>query len=268
MMKVNPRNVESATDVKPFGWADHAFIAEAKNLATRQGIYPTCLGTTYLSIGLPKGPLILGRIGIGDVVIEENTRILHFAIEQQPLLRLNAQFHTQAIQEIEIVCAGESNSHRAFETTTILPADAEPAGQRPIELGDGKQPIQGIAVSGRVMCAGRARISARSRIRVQVRNCLSIDALPNHTRNKQENQDDTSSHCNLFSTEWALALDPSWISLIRASNVEGRQETIEAAMHIVRMHAFHPPSAYILLHETALDSLNPHHRSPASPQGQ
>src|SRR6202158_6531832 len=30
----------------------------------------------------------------------------------------------------------------------------------------------------------------------------------------------------------------------RASNVEGRQETIEAALHIVRMHAFHPPCAY------------------------
>src|ERR1700756_4635608 len=44
--------------------------------------------------------------------------------------------------------------------------------------------------------------------------------------------------------------------------------TIEAALHIVRMHAFHPPCAYILLRETALDSLNPHHRSPASPQGQ
>jgi hypothetical protein len=45
MMKVNARDVESATDVKPFRWADDPFIAETQNLATRQGVYPTCLGT-------------------------------------------------------------------------------------------------------------------------------------------------------------------------------------------------------------------------------
>ena len=80
-MKVNPRNIESATDVKPFGWADHAFIAETQNLAARQGVYPTCLGTASLRIGLPKSPLILVWIAIGDMVIEENTSILHLAIE-------------------------------------------------------------------------------------------------------------------------------------------------------------------------------------------
>ena len=81
MMKINPRNVESATDIKPFGWADYAFIAETQNLAARQGIYPTCLGTTQLRIGLPKGPLILVRISIGNMVIEENTIILHLAVK-------------------------------------------------------------------------------------------------------------------------------------------------------------------------------------------
>src|SRR5438477_810177 len=138
MMKVNSRNIKSATDVKPFGWADHAFIAETENLAARQGISPTCLGTTYLRIGLPKGPLVLVWIGIGDVVIEENTCILHFAIKQQPLLGLNAHLHAQAIQEIEIVRAGEPDPCRTFETTTIFPTDAEPTGQRSVELVDGK----------------------------------------------------------------------------------------------------------------------------------
>src|ERR1700687_2883999 len=33
----------------------------------------------------------------------------------------------------------------------------------------------------------------------------------------------------------------------RASNVEGRQETIESALPIVRMHAFHPPCAFLRL---------------------
>src|SRR6266567_3704577 len=102
MMKIDPRNVESATDVKPFGWTDHPFIAETQNLATRQGVYPASLGTAYLRIGLPKGPLILVWLGVGDMVIEENTSILHFAIEQQPLLGLNAHLYPQAIQEIEI----------------------------------------------------------------------------------------------------------------------------------------------------------------------
>jgi hypothetical protein len=38
MMKVNPRDVESATDIKPFGWADDAFITETESLAARQDI--------------------------------------------------------------------------------------------------------------------------------------------------------------------------------------------------------------------------------------
>jgi hypothetical protein len=33
--------------------------------------------------------------------------------------------------------------------------------------------------------------------------------------------------------------------------VEGRQEPIEAALHIVKMHAFGPPNAYFLLHGSA-----------------
>src|ERR1700722_15834671 len=198
MMQVNPRNVESATDVKPFGWADHAFIAEAQNLAPRQGVYPTCLGTANLRICLPKSPLVLVWIGVRDVVIEENASILHFAIEQQPLLGLNAQLQAQAVQVVSIVRVGESNPHRAFETTTILPADAEPAGQRSVELVHRKQPIQRIIGSSRVRWAWFARIGARSRIRFRVRNCLSINALPHHARNKQQNQDGTSSHSNLF----------------------------------------------------------------------
>src|SRR5580692_808229 len=193
MMKVNPRDVESAADVKPFRWADYAFIAETQNLATRQSVDPTCLGTTYLRIGLPKRPLVLVGIGVGDVVIEENARILHFAKKKQPLLRLNAQLHAQAIQEIEIVCAIEPDPRRTLETTSKFPADADPARQRPVKLDDGEQPIQGIVVSFRVRCASRARIFARSRIRVRVRNGLSLDAPPNDTRNQQENQDDTSS---------------------------------------------------------------------------
>src|ERR1700740_834905 len=136
------------------------------------------------------------------MVIEENTSILHLAIEQQPILGLNAHLYAQAIQEIEIVCVGEPDSCRTLETPPIFSTDAEPVGQRPVELGDRKQPIQGITVSGRVRCAGRARTCARSRIRVQVRNGLSIDALPNYTRNERENQYDTSSHCNLFNTGW------------------------------------------------------------------
>jgi hypothetical protein len=137
-MKVNARDVESATDVKPFRWANYAFITETENLAARQGIYPTCLGTAHLRIGLPKGPLVLVRIGIANMVIEENTSILHFAIEEQPVLGLNAHLYAQAVQEIEIVCAGEPDSCRTLETTAIFPTNAEPAGQRPVELGDGK----------------------------------------------------------------------------------------------------------------------------------
>ena len=59
MVKVNPRDVESATDVTPIGWADYAFIAETENFAARQSIYPTSLGNAYLRIVLPNRPLII-----------------------------------------------------------------------------------------------------------------------------------------------------------------------------------------------------------------
>src|ERR1700733_1243900 len=137
MMKVNARDVESATDVKPIGWTNNAFIAETQNLPARQGIYPTCLRTTYLRIGLPKRPLVLIGIGIGDVVIEVNTSILHFAIEQQPLLGLNAQLHAQAVQVIEIIRASEPDSRRTLKTTTKFATDADPVGQRLVQLDDG-----------------------------------------------------------------------------------------------------------------------------------
>src|SRR6266478_662601 len=120
MVKVNPRDVESATDVKPFGWADYAFIAETEDFAASQDIHPTRLRAAYLRISLPKSPLILVGIGIGGVVIEENTSILNFTIEQQPLLGLDAQIHAQAVQQIEISCAGEPNAYRTLERTTIF----------------------------------------------------------------------------------------------------------------------------------------------------
>src|ERR1700730_15643167 len=126
MVKVNPHDVESATDVSPFGWADYAFIAETENFAACQNIYPTCLGTAYLRIGLPKGPLVLVWISIGDVVIEENTSILHFSREQQPLLGMNRYIHTEAVQQVKIVCIGVANTYRTLETTTILAANVKP----------------------------------------------------------------------------------------------------------------------------------------------
>src|SRR6201993_617758 len=149
MMNIHARNVERATDVKPFRWADDAFIAITQNLAARQRIDPTCLGTAYLRIGLPKGPLVFVRIGIGDVVVEENAGILRFSVEQQPLLGLDTQPYPQAIQQISIVCAGVPDSCRTLETAAKFPANAEPAGQTSVELVNGKQPVQGIIATGR-----------------------------------------------------------------------------------------------------------------------
>src|ERR1700677_4777209 len=129
MMKINPRNVKSTSDVKPLGWADHAFIAETQNLAPRQAIYPACLGTTELRIGLPKCPLILIWIHIADMMVEEDTRILHFAKEQQPVLGLNAYIHPQAVQVIEILLFGEADSYLTLGTPAKFPTNAEPTRQ-------------------------------------------------------------------------------------------------------------------------------------------
>src|ERR1700747_2491872 len=102
MMNIHPRHVESTTDVKPFRWADDAFIAKTQNLAARQPIEPTCLRTAELQIGLPDRALVFVWISIGDVVVEENAGILRFGVEKQPLLGLDTQPQAQAIQQIEI----------------------------------------------------------------------------------------------------------------------------------------------------------------------
>jgi len=129
MVKVNPRDVESATDVKPFGRANDAFIAETEDFAASQDIYPTCLRVAYLRIGLPKSPFVLVSIGIGNVVIEESASILYPAVEPQPRLGLKVEVDAQAVQVIKIFCAVEPDSRRTLETTTIFAAEVEPAGQ-------------------------------------------------------------------------------------------------------------------------------------------
>src|SRR5579864_1263513 len=89
-----------------------------------------------------------------------------------------------------------------LKTTAKFPANAEPVGQTSVDLVDGEEPVEGIVAAGRVESSRGAGIYPRSRVRVRMRNGLSMHALPSYPRNEQEKENDTSSHCNLFSPEW------------------------------------------------------------------
>jgi len=80
MMKVDARNIKSAADVEPVGRTDYALIAKEEDLAPCKCIGPTRCRTTDLNVPLPKGPTVLERVSIGDVVIEKDASVLHFPV--------------------------------------------------------------------------------------------------------------------------------------------------------------------------------------------
>src|SRR5258708_1084632 len=97
-MKVDASDIESAADVEPVGRTDDAFVTKQENLPPSKAIHPTSRATTDLSIALPKGPTVLERVGVGDVVIEKNTRVLYFPEKRQPLLGPNSNNQAEAVQ--------------------------------------------------------------------------------------------------------------------------------------------------------------------------
>src|SRR3984957_16608118 len=145
-MNVDPRYVESAADVEPVGRPDYALISEFENLAAPQDIQPTFCGTSNLSVAFPEGPIVLVRIGVGNVVIEKNASILYFSMEAQPLFRLNVHPRPQAVQQVIIIRPGEGGAHRTLKTITILAAEAQPSRQTHVKLGYRKQPVRRIIV--------------------------------------------------------------------------------------------------------------------------
>src|SRR5882757_6330291 len=138
MMNVDARDIKSAADVKPVGRTDYALITEEEDLAACKRIDPTGCGTTDLSIALPKCPSVLEWIGVGNVVIEKNARVLHFPEKREPVLGLNSDFHAQAVQHIKVACVREAGTQRALQAITILAANVKPARQDLVEFGNGK----------------------------------------------------------------------------------------------------------------------------------
>jgi len=80
-MKVDSRDVESAADIEPVGWPDHALIAEEHHLAPRHDIRKTSRGIADLDIPFPEAPRVLERIAARYLVIEKDASILQFTAE-------------------------------------------------------------------------------------------------------------------------------------------------------------------------------------------
>lgn len=71
-------------------------------LADLQRSPPNRLWSCHLTVGLPQCPSILLGIGVGDVVIENDARILYLSLKEQPVLGLNSHPYPQAVQEIKV----------------------------------------------------------------------------------------------------------------------------------------------------------------------
>src|SRR5258708_18661553 len=152
VVKVDPRDVESAPDIGPVGWPDHAFVPKSQGLATPYNIHPAFCGIAYLRVTFPKGPSVLVRVGVGSVMIEKDASILDLGVKAQPLLGLNCCLYPQAIQQVEITSVVVANTDRTLDAIPIFASDADPAWQGLVEFGDRKQPTWGIIDPGR---AGR-----------------------------------------------------------------------------------------------------------------
>src|SRR5882762_1523953 len=86
----------------------------------------------------PKSPTVLEWIGVGNVVIEKNARVLHFPEKREPVLGLNSDFQAQAVQHIKVACIREAGTQRALQAITVLAAKVKPARQDLVEFGNGK----------------------------------------------------------------------------------------------------------------------------------
>ena len=137
-MKVDARNIKSAANVEPVGRTDYSLIAKEEDLAPCKCVGPTRCRTTDLNVPLPKGPTVLERVSIGDVVIEKDASVLHFPVKLQPICGLNRHIHAQAVQHVKVACVCEAGTYRALETITIFAANVKPTGQRLVEFVDRK----------------------------------------------------------------------------------------------------------------------------------
>src|ERR1700740_1378786 len=140
MMKVDARDIKSAADIKPVRRTDHTFIAKNKYLASRNRIGPTGRGTTDLNVALPKSPSVLEGIRVGNVVVEKDTRVLHFSVELEPLFGLDSYVDAQAVQQVKIACFRETRTFRTLRASTIFTANVKPARQNLVEFLDREQP--------------------------------------------------------------------------------------------------------------------------------
>src|SRR5579872_1343285 len=107
---------------------------------------PITRSSANSSVAFPEGPIVLVRIGVGNVVIKKNASILYFSVEAQPPLRLNVHPRPQAVQQVIIIRPGQADAHRTLKTITILAAEAQPARQMLVKLGYRKQPVRRIIV--------------------------------------------------------------------------------------------------------------------------
>ena len=64
-----------------------------------------------------------------------------------------------------------------------------------------------------------------------------MHALPGNTQNKRENENDTSSHYNLFNAEFALALDLGFHSYGHQRHVSGSKFDDESRAEQVDEHS-------------------------------
>src|ERR1700694_4528065 len=99
-MDIQAHCIEGTSRVDPFGWSNHPFIAESKNLAANNEVGPAFRGTAEPKIRLANVPVCLIRRCIGNVAIEKDAGVLRLAEEAEPFHGLNRHIEPETAQEI------------------------------------------------------------------------------------------------------------------------------------------------------------------------
>ena len=109
-MKVDPGGVEGAPHIQPVGRPDNPFVAKAQHLAVSDEVKPVFGGAANLRIGFTKVPNVLIRRRGGNMVIEEDSRILRHRNQLQPARGLNVDANAELGEIIRVVNGGVTES--------------------------------------------------------------------------------------------------------------------------------------------------------------
>ncbi len=129
------RRIEGPGRVGPVQMTDQPHLTESQFLASDAKQNGGRFGLAKLHIGLTQVHRVFKRGTVGRGVLPEDLCVLRLKLEPHPVGRAHAHIESNAVQGIGIASVDiEPATIKAFNAHPILTAEAEPRGERPIDV--------------------------------------------------------------------------------------------------------------------------------------